>query len=226
MEIWLRISWGTCIFVNFGTSSSATGITIRKIDASGMISTITGGGTAPITTGVAATSVALNVTSNALAVDSNGNLYFGYQDSSFGGRILKIDLSQTITRIAGGGTLATKPDGTPALSALLTEITTMAVDSAGTLYFGQGILRTIDSKGLLGTVPISSQFDFPQNLIIDGSGDLIFAYNLNNAAGEIFLLDPTGDLTQIAGPPATFNSSGSSGDGGDALQATFNEYPA
>jgi uncharacterized protein (TIGR03437 family) len=211
---------GNLYFVNFGTSSSASGITIRKIDANGMISTVAGGGTAPIATGVAATSVSLNVTSNALAVDSTGDLYFGYLDSSFGGRILKIDLSQTITRIAGGGSLSTDLDGTPALSAILTTITTLAVDSAGMVYFGQGILRTIDSQGLLGTVPINAQFDFPQYLIIDGSGNLIFAYNSNSA--EIFVLDPTGDLTQIAGPPATVNTSGSSGDGGDALQASFN----
>ncbi|MGD0438981.1 MAG: hypothetical protein ABSB86_21175, partial [Bryobacteraceae bacterium] len=212
---------GNLYFVNFGASSSASGITIRKIDTNGMISTVAGGGTAPIASGVAATSVALNVTSNVLAVGSTGDLYFGYRDS-LGGRILKIDLSQKITLIAGGGSLGTAVDGTPALGATLTEITTLAVDSVGRLYFGQGILRTINSQGLLATVPINTQFDYPDDLIIDGSGNLIFAYNFNAAGGEIFVLDPTGDLTQIAGPPATANTSGSAGDGGDALHASFN----
>jgi uncharacterized protein (TIGR03437 family) len=148
-------------------------------------------------------------------------LYFGYRDS-LGGRILKIDLSQTITLIAGGGSTRVDFDGTPPLSATLTTITTLAVDSVGKLYFGEGGLRTIDSQGLLATVPINAQFNFPEDLIIDGSGNLIFAYNLNDAGGEIFVLDPTGDLTQIAGPPASVNGLGSAGDGGDALNASFN----
>jgi uncharacterized protein (TIGR03437 family) len=212
---------GNLYFVNVGTGSSASAVTIRKIDTNGMISTVAGGGTAPITTGATATNVALNVTSNnVLAVDSTGAVYFGYQDS-LGGRILKIDASQRITLIAGGGSLPTAPDGTPALAAALTAITTLAVDSLGKLYFGQGILRTISSQGLLATVSINAQFDYPQYLVIDGSGNLIFAFN-DSAGGGVLVLDPTGDLTQIAGQPATVNTSGSAGDGGDALQASFN----
>jgi uncharacterized protein (TIGR03437 family) len=237
---------GNLYFVN--AASAISGITqlatIRKIDVNGMISTIVGGGTAPITDGASASSVSLTVleSSPILTTDSVGNLYLAYGDSTQSFRILKIDTSEIIHVIAGGGPLNRDPDGTPATAVLLSSILGLAVDNAGVVYFGEyftELVRTIDSQGVLGTYAgigrgvssgtaiqagpaLSVQIGDPEQLTFDSSGNLIF-YTAASTGPQIVLVDRSGNLAPIAGsqPPPGIYATVSGGDGGDATQASF-----
>ena len=153
-EIWLSSPMasdpqGNIYFLNNGTSP-----TIRKIDANGMISTIAGGGSAPVTAGAAALSVALQL-GTILAPDSSGDVYFTNFFTGTVEEIYRINPSGTISLVAGGGSIYPDVDGTPATAANLSDVSTMAVSRNGAIYFGEGLvegLRTIDSQGLLQTV--------------------------------------------------------------------------
>jgi uncharacterized protein (TIGR03437 family) len=245
---------GNLYFVNAASAvsfSSTLGldtqaVTIRKIDVNGLISTILGGGAAPLADGASASSVSLTVGSRSaiLTTDSVGNLYLAYTAADkTGARILKIDTSEIIRVIAGGGPLNRDPDGTPATAIILSNIVGLAVDNAGVVYFGDGnygFVRTIDSQGLLGTYAgngnnsfngsaiqagpaLSTQIGTPQQFTFDSSGNLIFYAATTSAGPQIVLVDRSGNLTPIAGaqPPLGTYSSVSAGDGGDAAQASF-----
>src|SRR5437773_1615487 len=100
---------------------------IRKVNASGNITTVAGGG-AVFGDGVPATSVFL-FRPTRVAVDTAGNLYI----ADFH-RIRKVDASGFITTVAGTGTPGFGGDGGPATNASLAGPTGVAVDAAGNLY--------------------------------------------------------------------------------------------
>ena len=88
---------------------------IRKVDPSGIITTVAG---TPGVWGFAGdggpATAALFNSPEYLAIDTFGNLYV-IDASSY--RIRKIDTAGTITTIAGNGTTGFSPDGTPATAA-------------------------------------------------------------------------------------------------------------
>ena len=228
---------GNLYFVN----GSAT-VTVRKIDANGNISSVAGGGAMPFADGAKALSVDFTGANNViLAVDPAANLYMAYTGADGFSRILKIDPSGTIALIAGGSLFKTDPDGTPAKSAVLAGVSAVAVDSAGVVYFGEtnsGLLRTIDSQGLLvtlaGSGPIvitggpvaagpalNAKIGDPEDLLIDSSGNLIFYAGNTYLGPQIVMVDRSGNLTLLAGHALPKQVVASTGDGGDAANATF-----
>ena len=239
-------SRGNLYFVNavpISPISYSLAIAVRKIDANGFISTVAGGGTAAVANGVNASNVSLSVVSSetvtSLAVDPTGNLYLAYLDPSETARILKIDPAGNISVIAGGGSLLTDSDGTPAASAVLGNITGLAVNAAGMVYFGEGsAVHKIDSKGLLATVAgnanlpsnqtaiqagaaLSTQIGNPGPVTIDSSGNLIFCADAISSFPQVVLVDSSGNLTPIAGSIPPNYVAASAGDGGDGSKATF-----
>jgi len=87
---------------------------IRKVSASGIITTVAGNGTYSFSgDGGPATSAGLNVPT-WVAVDSAGNLYITDAGNE---RVRLVNTSGIITTIAGNGVLGTSGDGGPATSA-------------------------------------------------------------------------------------------------------------
>jgi uncharacterized protein (TIGR03437 family) len=228
---------GNLYFVNGGAT-----VTVRKIDASGGISTVVGGGSVPFADGAKALSVDFTGASSViLAADTAGNLYMAYVGADEYSHIVKIDPSGAIALIAGGQLFHPDPDGTPAKTAVIVGVSAMAVDSAGVVYFGEsypGLLRTIDSQGFLLTVagngntlfngsPIQAgpalgvQIGTPEDLVIDSSGDLIFFAGASSLGPQIVLVDKSGNLTVLAGRSLPKGVVASTGDGGDASNASF-----
>ncbi len=125
---------------------------IRKIDASGVISTIAGTGVQGYNgDGIAATSAEIGLVIS-LAIDRAGNLYLADKDNS---RIRMIDASGIIHTIAGTGTAGFSGDGGAATSAELYEPIGLALDNAGNIYVSDRMtqcIRKIDTSGIINTV--------------------------------------------------------------------------
>jgi len=109
----------------------AVGDRIRKVDASGIISTVAGGGYAYPGDGGPATSASL--AAGGVAVDAAGNLYIA--DTLHYG-IRKVSASGIITTVAGNGRYGFSGDGGPATGASLRGPQGVAVDAAGNVYIG------------------------------------------------------------------------------------------
>jgi hypothetical protein len=104
---------------------------VRRVDAAtGIITTVAGGGTAGPGDGGPATSAVLGNPSD-VAVDSAGNLFITEI-----ARIRRVDATtQVITTVAGNGTSGYSGDGGPATSAELNAPSSVAFDNAGNLLF-------------------------------------------------------------------------------------------
>ena len=122
---------------------------IRKVDTSGIITTVAGTGEGgPSGDGGPATSARL-FTPSGVAVDSAGNLYIADAGNN---RIRKVDTSGIITTVAGSDRGGFSGDGGPATSARLYIPSDVAVDGAGNLYIadaGNKRIRVVKSKSLL-----------------------------------------------------------------------------
>jgi sugar lactone lactonase YvrE len=117
-------------------------------------------------------------------VDGNGNVYVGIYT-----KILKITPDGAIHNIAGTGTAGYNGDEIPATSAELTYVDTLALDSAGDIYFNDrdnerireitpdGIIHTIAGTGTAGFngdgIPATSaRLNNPLAVAVDGVGNV------------------------------------------------------
>ncbi len=129
---------------------------IRKIDPSGIISSVAGGGVS-MADGVPATSAYLSRT-RWIQINSTGDILLV---PGSGDRIRKVDASTSlITTIAGGG--SSSADGIPATSAKIDSIHNFSFDASGNIYiacftgsspFFTPLIRKIDvATGLITTI--------------------------------------------------------------------------
>ena len=103
---------------------------IRKVDTTGVITTVAGGGGTPIASGISAKSAA--ILPGPLAVDSNGNLYFGQVATSLAATIptiYKIDPTGRISPFAGSSSGGKGADSGPALNTPIGYAYCLASDS-------------------------------------------------------------------------------------------------
>jgi len=183
---------------------------VRKVDASGTISTIAGTGTAGYTgDGGPATLAQLN-NPYRLALDSVGNLYIvDYSNDC----IRMVDVSGEISTVAGGRGNGYMGDGGPATSARLSYPDGVAVDSGGNLYIadkGNHRIRKVDTSGTISTVAGSgvrgysgdggdaelAQLNSPTGVAVDGSGNLYISDTSNH---RIRRIDVMGKISTVAG---------------------------
>ena len=203
---------------------------VRKIDATGTITTVAGSGTTLGLGGFSgdggpATSAQLN-SPTGVAFDNAGNMYI----ADFGNyRIRKVDTSGIITTIAGigAGSASDTGDGGPATSATLTGPTDVAVDGNGNIYIADTEhVRVINSAGTINTAthgffgtcsqtptPAANADVAANGLAVDGSGNL---YMADKSGGCIQVLATNGVVSTVAGGGTNLN-----GDGGPATSAAF-----
>jgi hypothetical protein len=203
---------------------------IRKIDPTGMITTVAGsgvGGGLPAE-GVPATDVELSARS--LAIDAAGTLYFGGLVSN---QVWKIDNSGLLSLVAGANIFgAFSGDGELAVNTDIGDSSCLATDHFGNLFICEvrkNRIRKVDSQGIITTIAGNGNFPVFGEKIMNGSATAVAigqpgaaaadsAGNLYVASnpGQIFRVDTSGQLTVVAG---AFGNG--PGDGGDALRATF-----
>ena len=225
------------IYFPMGISLDATGNVyfadngnnrIRKVNTSGIISTIAGGAT----TGYGDGGTALNaeLTTPVWTVkDAAGNLYISDAISNL---IRKVNTSGTISTFAGTGTSGYSGDGGPATAAQIYEPYSMDFDGFGNLFYcdiGANIIRKINSSGIISTavgIPSLTGGSYsgdggpatactlyePLNLKIDRHNRIFICDRSNR---RIRMVDTTGIITTIAGT----GTSGYTGDGGPATAA-------
>lgn len=151
-----------------------------------------------------------------VASDGHGNFYIADAQNN---TIRKIAANGTVSTFAGfpGVTGSANATGT---NASFNDPQAVAVDGAGNVYVadtGNSMIREITSGGAVSTLAGSpdnvgssdgtgsaAQFDAPQGIAVNGSGDVFVADTMNHTIREIA---PGGVVTTFAGFPGNFGSS-------------------
>ena len=191
---------------------------IRKVDTSGIITTIAGDGTQGFLDHASATSGWLNDPSG-IFVTTAGSIYIADRDNH---RIRKFTEGGPISTVAGTGTAGYNGDSILATNAQLNYPRGIFVDeSSGIIYIGDslnhrvrifvegGNIATLAGTGTAGYsgdggTSSLAQLDTPRGVFKKSSGELVIADNINSCLREV----STGlviDTITAAGDPG-FNS--------------------
>lgn len=183
---------------------------IRKIDAFQNVTTLGKARTSGVRVDGSA-SVASFDSPTDVVQDKNGNIYVG--EVNF---IRKISQDGSVTTVAGGGSVPGYPDGL-ALSAGISQVNGMALDSKGDLIFTDcysNRIRKLTTNGevvtLAGSVNNesgnvnangkSARFSCPREVVFDESENL---YIIDYDNEQIRKLTPTGDVSTVVGTPGS-----------------------
>ncbi len=204
--------------------ADVTNSRVRKVAPNGIITTVAGNGTAGFAgDGGQATSAELKGP-QGLALDSSGNLYIADINNS---RIRKVSPAGIISTIAGNGTSTDSGDNGPATSAGMAP-SELAFDATGNLYVvSNNVVRKISASGTIttfagtgasgfsgdGGLATVATFSRLGGLAVDAAGNVYIADSGNHRVREVTIAD--GKINTFAGT----GGSGSSGDGGPALNA-------
>ena len=172
-----------------------------------------------------------------LAIDAQDNLYF---TEWFGNLVVKVAADGSdATTIAGTGNPGFSGDGGPAAAAQLNGPSGVALDTSGNIYIADtknhrirtvapdGTITTIAGTGTCGVSgdggpALTAQLCEPAEMVFDSTASLVIADFGNRRVRKI---TPDGMIATIAGSGANdpaLSFSGSSGDGGPQIHATFN----
>ena len=221
--------------------ADSTNHRIRKVDPSGVITTIAGNGPSGGSgsyggDGGPAVDAQLSFPFGVV-VDSAGNLYIADAGNR---RIRKIDSTGTITTIAGTGEFGFSGNGGPAVEAEISNPYGVAVDGAGNLYiadYGNHRIRKVDVMGMITTFAgitglvrrrrergfggdggpaVAALLNSPAGVAVDRAGNLYIADQFNNRIRKV---DTSGTITTIAGNGPSGDHGSYGGDGGPAVDA-------
>jgi hypothetical protein len=200
---------------------------IRKINTSGIISTVAGnnvqgfsGDNGP------ATLASLNGPSSVF-VDFSGNLYIADLQNN---RVRMVSgVGSQITTIAGNGTAAYTGNNGPATSASLNHPSSVVMDMNGNIFIADEhnhAIRKVDLSGIITTVAgngtpgysgnngpaTSAQLNFPFGVAVDATDNIFIADMSNHVVRKV---TPAGIISTYAGN----GTIGFSGDNGPATSA-------
>jgi streptogramin lyase len=163
---------------------------IRKIDTSGVVTTLVGDGSRGFTDG-SAREASFNAPS-ALSVDRQGNIFVADAGNN---AIRKVAPDGNVTTIAGTG----KPGSTSGTggrtgTATFSKLKAIAIDRDNNLFVVDDVLvRKIDKDANVTTYGPNVSIDFPSGIAVDNTGTL---YVASPYAG-IKKVSATGDVTPL-----------------------------
>jgi sugar lactone lactonase YvrE len=197
------------LYVGDGTNNR-----LWKIDGTGTVKTVAGGGTEVIDgiTITSAPATSAMVAPGSLAFDPSGNLYMTDTNQN---RIYKIaahsyrqplDGTETVTLFAGTGGSGYSGDGGPATAATLSFANGLVFDKTGDLYLNDNNyrIRMIDSHGIISTVAGTGTAGF------SGDGGQAALANIRGGSmafdsyGNLYLSDGVNQVVRVLDntPPA------------------------
>jgi len=217
---------------------------IRKVNTTGIISTIVGsgygagtgtGGFTPKQNGIPGTSVRLYGPAG-VAVDTLGNVYFCDSHNNLVRKLLTTGLVYTIAGLDTSGTSLSGTggyggDGGPATLAYLQSPSYVAVDLPGNVYISDelnNVVRKVNTAGIIST--FAGNYTLGQGYT--GDGGQATAAELDDPsglavdkAGNVFITDGSNTIRMVntAGIISTIAGNGSVGYSGDGGQATAAE---
>ncbi|MFB3828228.1 MAG: hypothetical protein ACE15B_15775 [Bryobacteraceae bacterium] len=163
---------------------------------------------------------------SAIAVDTDGTIYFADESDH---KVRKIAVNGTISTLAGTGEQGYTGDNSPAKSAKLNFPGGVAVDGDGNVYIADRSNRRIRKVAKDGTITLyggdgnwcytdcgdgsaatKAQFSSPAELLFDRESGTL--YVADSSASRVRAIGPNGVVRTFAGSPI----SGFSGDGGMA----------
>ncbi len=200
---------------------------IRKVNASGIISTIAGTGVAGFSGdgGLAISAQIQQII--GISIDVSGNVYFADANNQ---RIRKINTAGIISTVAGTGVPGFSGDGGAATSAQITLPYGIVTDALGNLFISENFrIRKVNTVGIISTVAgtgvpgysgdggaaINAQFYDPKGIAIDSAGNIFIADEVNVRIRKI---NNVGIISTFAGTGVA----GFSGDGASANLAQLN----
>jgi len=199
---------------------------VRRVELDGTIHTIAGTGTPGYNgDGILAVNAQLS-NPNGVAVDAQNRVYVV---DTYNHRVRRIELDNTISTIAGNGTLGGNGDGLAATSAQLNYPYGIAIDATGRVVIGDtgnhrvrrveldGTIDTIAGNGtggynMDGIAATSAELFSPYGVAVDANGRVVIADDGNNRVRRI---ETNGTISTVAGTGV----SGASGDAGPATSA-------
>ena len=203
---------------------------IRKVDASGVITTFAGTGTHGYSGDGGPATAAKIGNSKGIAMDAAGNVYFS-DDYCV---VRKVSTSGTISTVAGiSGTPGYNSDGIQATAAKLNYNWGVAIDNSGNLLIADqlnnrirkvtlstGIITTIAGIGTVGWggdggPATAAGLQGPSGVAVSISGNIYIADRGNNRVRKI---NTAGNISTITYPTAT-GTYGYTGDGGPSTAA-------
>ena len=201
-----------------------SGNKVRKIDASGTITTFAGTGAAGYTgDGLAATNATFNIPID-ITVDNIGNAYIVDNVNSV---IRKVDTFGIITTFAGNGSVGYSGDHGPATAAKIYWPDRISHDDIGNIYIADAqnnVIRKVDTSGIITTVAgtgtpgfsgdggpaTAAELNWVLGIAFDGNGNMYIADGNNHRVRKV---TPAGIISTFAG-------NGIYGTGGDLGPAT------
>ena len=181
---------------------------IRKVDTSGIITTICGTGTMGFSgDGGPATLAEIN-SPRGITVDKTGNVYFTDVTNN---RIRKIDTAGIITTVGGNGIYGYNGENIPATDAAMRSPDGLTIDSIGNLYFAEndndrvrkigvnGLINTVIGNGLQGYSgdggdPLSAELYWPASVALDLHNNIFVTDAANNRIRMVRYNVSVGDI--------------------------------
>lgn len=203
---------------------------IRKIDASGIITTIVGTGVGGYSGDSSSAALATLKKPSDIVIDDSGNIYIADFSNSV---VRKVSASTgIITTVAGTGAFGYSGDGGPAISAKLQGPSGIDMDREHNLYIADeaneairkvsntGIITTIAGNGTFGYAgdggpAASAILNSPSGIRLDKAGNIFIADAQNSVIRKI---NNVGIISTVAGNGTV----GYSGDGGPVLSSELN----
>jgi sugar lactone lactonase YvrE len=188
---------------------------IRRIDASGTITTLIGRGYGTFRGDNGSAAQAGISTANSMALDRAGNLYFTDDANQ---RIREVTTSGLVFTVAGNGNCGTTAAGVKATQAPLCDVESVAVDGQGRVFFGSeaqvwmiaadGTLVLVAGTGGFSSTgdngpATSAQIGYPGSLAVDPNGNVFIADQFNFGIREVTADKVIHTVVTIGGNTAT-----------------------